>query len=121
MAREPVQGRKFSFKDMITSGSSGQASATGTIGVFTCILSLAMILAAAIYYFVAPDQAENVIMLVDRATVILGIGATLLGCRKISGAVASTRAAGIIKGIEDAVSQGSQQQPQDGGATPKEG
>ena len=94
---------RFSTMDMISSGRTGQTSATGTAGVALCFLSILVILALVIMYFVRPDEAGNVLEFMDKITVILGIGAALLGTRKISGALAGRTTANIVDLVENTV------------------
>lgn len=94
---------RFSTMDMISSGRTGQTSATGTAGVALCFLSILVILALVIMYFVRPDEAGNVLAFMDKITVILGIGAALLGTRKISGALAGRTTANIVDLVENTV------------------
>lgn len=94
---------RFSTMDMISSGRTGQTSATGTAGVALCFLSILVILALIIMYFIRPDEAGNVLAFMDKITVILGIGAALLGTRKISGALAGRTTANIVDLVENTV------------------
>lgn len=94
---------RFSTMDMISSGRTGQTSATGTAGVALCFLSILVILALIIMYFVRPDEAGNVLAFMDKITVVLGIGAALLGTRKISGALAGRTTANIVDLVENTV------------------
>ena len=82
---------KFSFGEMISSGASGKTSATGTIGVILCILSMLIIFGIVIFYFINVSEASNVLDMMDRCIVMLGIGAALLGCRKVTGALVSQK------------------------------
>ena len=54
-------------------------------------------------YFVRPDEASNVLSFMDKITVVLGIGAALLGTRKISGAIAGRTTANIVDLVENTV------------------
>lgn len=94
---------KFSLLDMITSSGSGQTSATGTIGVILCLLSIIMIATLFIYYFINIDDVKNIMDFFDKAMIILGIGSALLGTRKISGAFGSKKINGsnIIDTVEN--------------------
>lgn len=94
---------RFSAMDMISSGKTGQTSATGTAGVALCFLSALVIIALVIMYFVRPDEASNVLSFMDKITVVLGIGAALLGTRKISGAIAGRTTANIVDLVENTV------------------
>lgn len=91
---------RFSTMDMISSGKTGQTSATGTAGVALCFLSIIVIIALVIMYFVRPDEAGNVLAFFDKITVVLGIGAALLGTRKISGALAGRTTANVVDLVE---------------------
>lgn len=94
---------RFSAMDMISSGKTGQTSATGTAGVILCFLAALVIIALVIMYFVRPDEASNILVFMDKITVVLGIGAALLGTRKISGAIAGRTTANIVDLVESTV------------------
>ena len=94
---------RFSAIDMISSGKTGQTSATGTAGVILCFLAALVIIALVIMYFVRPDEASNILVFMDKITVVLGIGAALLGTRKISGAIAGRTTANIVDLVESTV------------------
>ena len=93
----------FSFLEMISTRGDGKTSATGTIGVMLCLLSMLMIAIIFFFYFFNVGEANNVLEFLDKCIIILGIGATLLGCRKVSGAIcqaSSNKAASIVKELE---------------------
>lgn len=94
---------RFSTMDMISSGKTGQTSATGTAGIVLCFLSVVVIIAVLIMYFVHPDEADNVLAIFDKITVVLGIGAALLGTRKISGALAGRTTANVVDLVEQTI------------------
>ena len=49
-------------------------------------------------------EAENILSLLDRVIIMLGIGSALLGTRKISGVIGSkNNAEGIQRAVEDAL------------------
>lgn len=96
---------RFSTMDMITSGKTGQTSATGTAGVALCFLSILVILALVIMYFIKSEEAGNILAFFDKIIVVLGIGAALLGTRKISGAIASKSTANVIDIVEDTIQE----------------
>ena len=92
---------KFSFAEMISTAGTGRTSATGTIGVFLCLLAMIMILFTFIFYFINLDEASNIMMFIDKAIIILGIGAALLGARKVTGAVSSIKGSQAVQHAED--------------------
>ena len=94
---------RFSAIDMISSGKTGQTSATGTAGIVLCFLSVVVILAILIMYFAHPEEASNVLEIFDKITVVLGIGAALLGTRKISGALAGRTTANVVDLVEQTI------------------
>ena len=96
---------KFNFLEMVCSGRTGETSATGACGVFLCLLSIITIIAIFIFYFFNISEAEHVLELFDRVIVVLGIGAALLGTRKISGAIASTKGANVINLVEQTIEE----------------
>lgn len=89
MCKTPENKYKFSFGEMISSGVSGKTSATGTIGVILCLLAMFIVTCGVTFYFLNTSEANNVMEIIDKCIIMLGIGAALLGCRKVSGAVAS--------------------------------
>lgn len=91
---------KLSIKDMVTSGSTGQTSATGAVGVLYELVTLLIVLSLVIFYFINQDEAANIMSMIDKMTIIMGIGAALLGTRKISGAIANSNKEDIIKSVE---------------------
>ena len=94
----------LSFKEMVTSGLTGETSATGFCGVLLTFVSIVVFLGLFIFYLVNQDEAGNILEFVDKVIVILGIGSALLGTRKISGALANRRSnEDIIKMVEDAI------------------
>jgi len=94
----------LSFKEMVTSGLTGETSATGFCGVLLTLVSLLVFLGLFVFYLVKQDEAGNILEFVDKVIVILGIGSALLGTRKISGALANRRSnEDIIKMVEDAM------------------
>lgn len=89
--------------DMISSGKTGQTSATGTAGIVLVFMSVLIMLALIVMYFIKQDEAGHILSFFDKITVVLGIGAALLGTRKISGVIASRSAANIVDLVEDTV------------------
>lgn len=86
--RSTVDGKTTSsFGEAVSSDLTGRTSATGLVGVLTCMLSLIIIVVIMFYYFLHPSEAENVIEFIDRAIIILGIGTALLGTRKVAGII----------------------------------
>ena len=93
-----------SFKEMVTSGMTGETSATGFCGVILTFTAILVFLGLFVFYLVNQDEAGNILEFVDKVIVILGIGSALLGTRKISGALANRRSnADIVKLVEDAI------------------
>ncbi len=94
----------LSFKEMVTSGMTGETSATGFCGVLLTFVAILVFLGLFVFYLVNQDEAGNILEFVDKVIVILGIGSALLGTRKISGALANRRSnADVIKMVEDAI------------------
>ena len=87
---------KFSFAEMISASGTGKTSATGTIGVLLCLLSMIMILFTFIF---------NIMMFIDKSIIILGIGAALLGARKVTGAVSSIKGSNAVQHAEELVKE----------------
>lgn len=94
----------LSFKEMVTSGLTGETSATGFCGVILTFTAILVFLGLFVFYLVNQDEAGNILEFVDKVIVILGIGSALLGTRKISGAIANRRSnADVVKMVEDAI------------------
>ena len=94
----------LSFKEMVTSGMTGETSATGFCGVLLTLVSLLVFLGLFVFYLINQEEAGNILEFVDKVIVILGIGSALLGTRKISGVIANRRTnADVIKMVEDAI------------------
>jgi len=100
MCRDASGKYKFSFMEMITSGRDGSTSATGFVGVILSLVCIIMAVSIFIFYFVHPAEAENILSLLDKVIIMLGIGSALLGTRKISGVIGSKNS---IDNITDAV------------------
>lgn len=94
---------RFSTMDMISSGRTGQTSATGTAGILLIFMAVLIMLALTVMYFINQDEAGNILAFFDKITIVLGIGAALLGTRKISGVIASKSASNVISLVEDTV------------------
>ena len=104
MCRDSKGRYKFSFMEMITSGRDGSTSATGFIGVILSLVCILMSVSIFIFYFMNTKEAENILSLLDRVIIMLGIGSALLGTRKISGVIGSkNNAEGIQRAVEDAL------------------
>lgn len=112
MCKTPENKYKFSFGEMISSGVSGKTSATGTIGVILCFLSMLIIFGTVIFYFINVSEASNILDMMDRCIIMLGIGAALLGCRKVTGALVSQKGAPtqVIDALNESLEE---QQPDD--------
>lgn len=105
MCRNKETGKiTVSFKEMVTSGMTGETSATGFCGVLLTFVAILVFLGLFVFYLVNQDEAGNILEFVDKVIVILGIGSALLGTRKISGALANRRSnADVIKMVEEAI------------------
>ena len=105
MCKDKNTGKiKISFKEMVTSGLTGETSATGFCGVILTFTAILVFLGLFVFYLVNQDEAGNILEFVDKVIVILGIGSALLGTRKISGAIANRRSnEDIVRMVEDAI------------------
>ncbi len=105
MCKDKNTGKiKISFKEMVTSGLTGETSATGFCGVVLTFTAMLVFLGLFVFYLVNQSEAGNILEFVDKVIVILGIGSALLGTRKISGALANRRSnEDIVKMVEDAM------------------
>jgi len=91
---------KFNFIEMICSGRTGETSATGFCGVITSLICLVAMLALMVFYFINKDEASHILEFMDKLIAMFGIGAALLGARKISGAIASMKNANVVDIVE---------------------
>ena len=96
---------KFSFSEMISASGTGKTSATGTIGVLLCLMSMMMILFTFIFYFINLEEVNNIMMFIDKAIISIGIGAALLGARKVTGAVSSIKGSQAVQHAEELVKE----------------
>lgn len=103
MCKDNTGKVRFSAMDMISSGKTGQTSATGTAGIVLVFMSVLIMIALVVMYFIKQDEAGHILSFFDKITVVLGIGAALLGTRKISGVIASRSASNIVDLVEDTV------------------
>lgn len=103
MCKDNTGKIRFSAMDMISSGKTGQTSATGTAGIVLVFMSVLIMIALVVMYFIKQDEAGHILSFFDKITVVLGIGAALLGTRKISGVIASRSASNIVDLVEDTV------------------
>jgi cadmium resistance protein CadD (predicted permease) len=83
--------------EMITSGRDGSTSATGFVGVILSLVCIVMAVSIFVFYFVNTAQAENILKLLDKVIIMLGISSALLGTRKISGVIGSKNSTDTIQ------------------------
>lgn len=102
MCRDANGKYKFSFMEMITSGRDGSTSATGFIGMVLTLTSMLMAVCTMLFYFFQTGEADNTLEFLDKSIMIMGIGAGLLGTRKISGVIGSRRSSTDIQKEIDA-------------------
>lgn len=91
---------KLSFMEMCTHSSTGQTSASGFVGIATCISMLICALVLLVYYLVVPAESANVLSFIDKIIILFGIGSALLGTRKLTGIIKS-KGSEVISNIED--------------------
>ena len=96
---------KFNFIEMICSGRTGETSATGFCGVITSLICMICMIALIVFYFINKGEAGHVLEFMDKVIAMFGIGAALLGARKISGAIASTKNANIVDIVDKAIEE----------------
>lgn len=102
MCRDNNGKYKFSFMEMVTSGRDGSTSATGFVGVILSLVSMLMAVCAMLFYFCKTGEASHALAFLDKAIMIMGIGAGLLGTRKISGVIGGKKSSGDIQHDIDA-------------------
>lgn len=102
MCRDVNGKYKFSFMEMITSGRDGSTSATGFAGMVLTLASMAMALCTMLFYFFKTGEADHALEFLDKSIMIMGIGAGLLGTRKISGVIGSRKGSTDIQKEIDA-------------------
>lgn len=96
---------KFSLSQMLSTAGTGKTSATGTIGVFLCLISMLIIICSFFFYFLNLEEAEHILDFIDKAIIILGIGAALLGTRKVTGALCTVKGSNAVGHAEDIMKQ----------------
>lgn len=77
--------RKFSWTEMVTSGFNGESSASGFCGVIACVVSMILLLVLIVFYMFNLPEAGTIMALIDKLILLFGVGASLLGLRKVSG------------------------------------
>ena len=92
--------RKFKWIELVTSGFNGETSATGFCGVLACLVSMLFLIVLIIFYLFNLPEATTIMALIDKLMLLFGIGASLLGLRKVSG-VFGGKGKEIVKCIED--------------------
>lgn len=92
--------RKFSWIEMCTSSCSGEVSASGFCGLIACMVALAIIVILVGFYFFHLPEAGVLMQIMDKMMVLFGIGASLLGLRKVSSAFGN-KPRGPLKEVED--------------------
>src|SRR5574344_1308804 len=80
---------KFNLVETFTN-KEGSISSSEFIAVISAIVSLLIIAAAAVFYFIEPTMA-GVIQIFDKAIIVLGISAGLFGVRKFTSTLASKK------------------------------
>lgn len=85
------------FRNMITNNgasSNREISASGAMGSISLLVGLLVFVALTIFYIVNIDEAPNVMMLIDKSIVVMTLGSSLLGVRKISSVIGSKKVDG---------------------------
>ena len=82
------------FRNMITNryaAHNKDISATGTMGSITMLVGLLIFVILCIFYIINISEAGNIILLIDKAIIIITLGASLLGVRKVSSVIGSKK------------------------------
>lgn len=86
-AEESEKHRGF-FRNMIANRDTAKGqdiSATGVMGSVTIGVGLIAFISLIVFYILETSEAGNIIQLIDKATIIVTLGGTILGVRKVSG------------------------------------
>lgn len=77
---------KFSCLDLVSNTESNREtiSATGLSGTIIIFTALIVYLACVVFYFFNVSEASNIVVMMNSATTLIGIGAGVLGVRRIS-------------------------------------
>lgn len=81
--RVPKKAR-FSMLDLVSNTEGESISATGLCGTLIIMVSLFVFIACTVFYFCNTSEADNVFKLINSTVTIMGIGAGVLGVRRIS-------------------------------------
>lgn len=84
--KENKKRLKFSCLDLVSNTESNREtiSATGLSGTVIIFIALLVYLACVIFYFFNVSEAANIVIMMNSATTLIGIGAGVLGVRRIS-------------------------------------
>lgn len=85
------------FRNMITNNgasSNREISASGAMGSISLVVGLLVFVVLTIFYIVNINEAPNVLMLIDKSIVVMTLGSSLLGVRKISSVIGSKKVDG---------------------------
>lgn len=95
----PEGCQKISIKEMVNSAATGKTSNSGFVGLITCLVMIVVFVSIVIYYFCMPKNVsiseidllrikiEMLKDIIEYCTIFFGMGSTLLGVRKIAGAI----------------------------------
>lgn len=71
----------FSFSELVTNTTSGKTSASGFVGVILCIAGIICFVFEVGGHFFGVQEVSTIL---DKITIVIGLGAALLGVRKVS-------------------------------------
>lgn len=91
-------------------------SASGLMGSITLLVGLVLFIILAVFYMLKTSEASNILALIDKDVVIISIGSALLGIRKFTGALRSSKyhiEGADLKSIADMIHNGGQEATSD--------
>lgn len=91
--------------DMII-GADDKPSATGLIGILLTLTGLLLFIVLIGFYFTHTSEAVVIMAIIDKAIIIISIGSTMLGARKLAGAIGHRNVGPTdLKGVLDVIEQ----------------
>lgn len=101
--------KHFKWIDMVSSSKSGETSASGFCGVIACVSSIILLFVLIVFYMFHLPEAGTILSLIDKLMLLFGIGASLLGVRKVSTAFSAKMNKEALTGTEALIEANKQQ------------
>lgn len=80
-----------------------EISSSGLVGLLLSMLSMILVAALVILFFVNSGLSESILSLIDKMIYIMGIGAALLGVRKIGGIIKANNSSSVADRVEKSI------------------